>query len=394
MVGTVLVVAFFVYLALGNLHQVTNLPWGLTHFSDFYVKHKAAERIAEGQLLYRDHVRYASGVYHYPPVFLYSLGAVYRLVGARLVVGKAVLSLFTVLCAAVLFPLVEIHRDRQTARLATGLFLASPVTLVAAYAGYFDPFVAFLLLLSVYALLRGHPGVAGVVLGLGVMSKLFPALLFPLGVVYCLETDEVSLSRFVAGFLVVLAGVSVPFLVSAPEAYVHYAFLFNFERPTASLSLYYYFLPWLESTLAPTVLPAGFVAAFTYWTYRSDIGPTTVLVVGPAGLFLGFLLLNRINYPHYLIYVVPFFSAALADAYRTRLTVRGHLLWRYLVAAFAAVAIGAAVWTYPWLGGVERLGIAHYNFKASPYFWIGSGIYFLSGFGLLATLCRSIVEPE
>lgn len=115
-------------------------------------------------------------------------------------------------------------------------------------------------------------------------------------------------------------------------------------------------------------------------------------MAGPALLFLGFLLLNRINYPHYLIYVVPFFSIALADAYCSQLRVRGYLLWRPLVAAFALVLIGAAVWSVPWLWGVERVGLAEYSFKSSPYFWIGSAIYFPSVVALSIGLYAGLVE--
>lgn len=342
-IAVVLVGFFGLYLALGSLNQFPVSPLDLSQLSAFPPKHEAAARIARGQLLYRDHVRYGASVYHYPPVFLYTVGAVYHLVGVRVVAGKAVIALATVLCGAVLFVLVDDVFDRRTARVATALFLVNPVTLVAVYASYFDPFVAFFALASLAALVRGRPGAGGGFLALGVLSKPFPAVLLPLAAAYCLETEDASLPRFLLGFLLVGAAVSAPFLVLAPEGYVHYAFGFNFERPTASLSLYYYFFPWLESTLAPVVLPAGFVTAFAYGTYRSNIAPATVLVGGAAGLFLGFLLLNRINYPHYLLYVVPFFSVVLADAYRSEATVRGRVLWRHLAGAFGAVLLGALV---------------------------------------------------
>jgi len=396
-IAVVLVGFFGLYLALGSLNQFPLSPFDLSQLSAFPPKHEAAARIARGQLLYRDHVRYGASVYHYPPVFLYTVGAVYHLVGVRVVAGKAVLALATVLCGAVLFVLVDDAFDRRTARIATALFLVNPVTLVAVYASYFDPFVALFALASLAALVRGRPGASGGLLALGVLSKPFPAVLLPLAAAYCVDTEDASLPRFLLGFLGGGAAVSAPFLVLAPDAYVHYAFAFNFERPTASLSLYYYFFPGLESTLAPIVLPAGFVTAFTalaYATYRSHVAPATVLVGGAAGLFLGFLLLNRINYPHYLLYVVPFFSVVLADAYRSGTTVRGRVLWRYLAGAFGAVLLGAAVWSYPWLQGVERLGVAHFDFKASPYFWLGSGIYFLAGFVLLGALVAWVIAPR
>lgn len=389
----VLVGFFLLYLGLASLSRMTALPLGLDALSPFVVVHAAAERIAHGQLLYRDHVRYGVSVYHYPPVFLYTLGTVYRLFGVRFLLGKAVLVLSTVLSAAVIYGIVTDRYDRHRARLAAGVFLVNPVTLVAVYAGYFDLFVVFLTLLSIYVLRRGHPGSAGGLLALAVLSKPFPAILLPVATVFCVDTDDLSLPRFLGAFLGVGLLVSAPFLLLVPAKYVHYAFLFNFERPTASLSLYYYVLPWIRSTVVPVAAPAAFVVAYTYGASGPRIDTTTGLVAGPALLFLGFLLLNRINYPHYLIYVVPFFSIALADAYCSQLRVRGSLLWRPLVAAFALVLVGAAVWSVPWLWGVERVGLAEYAFKSSPYFWIGSGVYFSSAAALLIGLYAGLVEP-
>lgn len=83
----------------------------------------------------------------------------------------------------------------------------------------------------------------------------------------------------------------------------------------------------------------------------------------------------------------------LAVAYRSGATVRGRVLWRYLVAAFAAMLVGATVWSYPWFRGqgIEWLGGAHYDFTISPYFWLGSALYFLAGFALLVVLTASVL---
>lgn len=393
MLVAVLVGFFLLYLGIASLSRIPGLPLAIDGLSPFVVVHAAAERIANGQLLYRDHVRYGVSVYHYPPVFLYTLGAVYHLFGAGLLLGRAILVLSTVLSAAVLFGLVADRYDRRRAWLATGVFLVNPVTLVAVYAGYFDLFVVLLALLSIYVLHRGHPGMAGGLLALAVLSKPFPAILLPVATVFCFESDDPFLPRFLGTFLGVGLLVSAPFFLLAPVKYVYYAFLFNFERPTASLSLYYYFLPWFESTVVTVAAPAGFVAAYTYGASRPRIERATGLVAGPAVLFLGFLLLNRINYPHYLIYVVPFFAVVLADAYCSKLRVRGHLLWPPLVATFVLVLVGAAVWSVPWLRGVERVGLAEYAFKSSPYFWVGSGVYFSSAAALLIGLYAGLVEP-
>lgn len=382
------------HLGLASANQLLALPPSLEQFSAFFVKHQAAARIADGQVLYRDHVAYAGTVYHYPPVFLYVLGAAYQFAGTKFLVGRALLTLSTGLCAVVLWLIVRTGRDPETAWLATVAFLANPVLLAGAYVGYFDSFVTLFVLLAVLALLRGYATASGVLLGIGIMSKLFPVLLLPAAALYCHKTETGSLTRVVVGVAVVVVAVSLPFFAVAPEAYLTYAFLFNFDRPTASLSLYYYFLPWLEPTPATVVLPAVIVAAATYAAYRAGLSAVTILDGLPAVLFLGFMLCNRIHYPHYLIYAIPFLSIIFADTVRTGRTMRDIALWRWLGAGFGVLLIGALIWAYPWVQAIPELEGAYYDFTASPYYWLGSAVYFAAGFLLVGLSWRAISASE
>jgi len=392
--AAVLAVFLGLYVAVGSLSHA---------FPDFLDHAKAAARIADGQVLYRDHVEHIN-VYHYPPVYLYSLGGVYALVGSDLLVAKTFLALCTVLVGWTLFQLADRLGGPRLAWLATGLYLVNPVTFVGVYGGYFDAFVMLFVLLSFFLVLAGRPWLAGAAMALGFMSKPFPAIFGPLVAAYYLRgwpgdgamgdlgalLDHQGfrdLLRFgVAGLAVVLA-VSAPFLWLAPEAYVRYAFVYNFTRGAQSLGLYFYFLTPLVGTPATTILPAGFVLWVGAVLWRSDLPDGRLLVDGAAVLLLGFLLLNRINYPHYLVYLVPLFSFVVARHYEAGTEIRGTPAWAWLLGAYAVAVAGAGVWSYPWMTGAA-------GFKSDPLFWVGAATYFLAAFALLGLLGVVLDEEQ
>lgn len=343
-------------------------------FPDFQDQHKAGERIAEGQVLYRDHVSHLQ-VYHYPPVYLYTLGGVYALLGPDPLVGKAVLALTSVAVAGVLYLLTRREIGERAAVLTTGLFLLNPLTFSVTYVGYFDNFVVLLVLVAIWFALKGRDGLSGAALSLGFMSKPFPLVLLPLLAAQAYrERGSRAAASVVLSFVAVALAVSAPFLVLAPERYIQYAFLYSFERTGASLSLWYYFLPRVPDVVSVALQTglAGFIYLRVLRSGQSGFGH---LAAWTAALLLGFVLLNRINYPHYLIYVIPFLTPIFVEEWRRN----GQ--WRGLAAGFAVTLLGAAIWSYPWATGVA-------GFKTNPLSWVGAAIFFLGGFALLGAMLR------
>ncbi len=365
-----LVVVFFVFYVF-----VGSLSFG---FPDFQDHSKAAERIARGELLYRDHISYL-GVYHYPPVFLYSLALVYYLVGVNLLAAKVFLAVFNLLSGILLYLLVRDYLG-ENVFFVVFLFFVNPLTVSAVYVGYFDNFVVFFMLFSVYFLLQGRPFLAGFLLAVSFMSKLFPVLvLFVLAPFYLRLGRAGFFLRFLLAFLLGVFVISVPFLVLTPREFIYYAFFYNFERSVDSLSLYFYFLPGLVSL--SVVFQAVFLGWLSWRVYGSDPAGSgfSFLARWFLFLFLGFFVLNRINYPHYLIYVVPFFSFVLVEEYGLKKQFLGFFAWKQLALAFSLVLLGSWVWAYQWSQGVS-------DFRSSGYFWLGAVVYFLGCFYFLVVL--------
>lgn len=355
-------------------------------FPDFLHHSVAASRIAAGEVLYRDHIRYIN-VYHYPPIYLYTLGALYAITGVDMLIAKGLLAASTVSTAILLYFLCRQLLNENRAWLTTVLFLLSPLTFIGVYGGYFDPFVTVFVLASLVCILANRPLLAGVLLAVGVLSKPFPLLFGPIVAIYYWQTKKTDILRFGGSFTAVAVLISLPFLLLAPEKYIHYAFLYNFQRQAASLSLYYYFLPWLVDTVWTTLLPAGYVIFLSviYLQKRLDAGQ--LFLEGVTLLLLGFFVLNRINYPHYLLYVTPFFSATLVKHYCRQSSLLGQEVWKHLLTGFGIALLGAGIWAYPWFIGVS-------GFRSHELFWIGAGLYFTGVIYQMGVLFAVILYQE
>lgn len=347
-----------------------SLNYSLPDFQNFA---KAAERISQGKLLYRNHIRYLN-IYHYPPVFLYGLGGVFWLFSSSFFTAKAFLAVFNVLSGMIIYLLARESLNEKYSLICLLVFLLNPFTFTAVYAGYFDNFVVFFILLSIYLLSRSRPVWGGTALSAGFMSKLFPVILLPVFIANYLK-NRASLARLLLSFTATTILIASPFLFLAFSDFLHYAFLYNFERTSASMSIYYYFLPGLGDTIIPLILQ---LALLGWISHRIRLEPRSHIILYFI-LFLGFMTFNRINYPHYILYVIPFFSYILAEELQARIRVFGALAWKHLLIPFVIMHAGIIIWTYPWYQGVLE-------FKSSPLFWIGASVYYLGAFYLLAVL--------
>ncbi len=366
---TILSIFLVLYLVAGSLRF---------DFPDFQDHSKAAERIARGEVLYRDHISYLN-VYHYPPVYLYTLGAVYYVTGVNFMVAKGLLALLNVMAAALIYLIAKGAFEEKYASFCLLLFLVNPLTFSAVFVGYFDNFVVFFILLSFYLVLKNRPAPAGVALAAAFMSKPFPILV--LFVFLPFYTEKKFLKRFFIPFLLTVGSISAPFLLLAPEQFVRYAFLYNFERVPDSLSFYYYFLPGFDNHFIPLAIQAVFIALVSLSIRSSKIFDSTkrngsFLMICALLVFFGFLIANRVNYPHYLIYTVPFFSLIFVDEYISGARIAGIRTWQHLLLAFSIILLGSFVWSSPWSHGIA-------DFKSSIYSWAGATVYFLGGFYFL-----------
>jgi uncharacterized membrane protein len=120
----------------------------------------------------------------YPPVFPFLVTGFYRFAS---VVGLAAPGLFTIAVQALLaavdignlvlvYQLVRFAHGERAARFAAALYAVCPA-LVFFSSGWFDPLAVLFSLAALYALVSKRPTLAGFLIALGVLTKIYPGVL-------------------------------------------------------------------------------------------------------------------------------------------------------------------------------------------------------------------------
>jgi uncharacterized membrane protein len=226
-----------------------------------------ADKVVDGAVPYRDFdLEYPPGalapilapalvVDHDEPAFDRWFDRLMALCGAMALVGTAV-------CLAAL--------RAPPARWAgaLGLFAVSPVLLGSVVLSRFDFWPAALAVWALAALLWRRPAAGAVLLGLAIATKLWPAALLPLGIVWVARTAGArAAARWTAGVVGVVAAVFLPFVVLSPGGVWH-SLHAQLARPLQ-----------LES-LGAAVLIAVHHAAGTSLHVASDFGSQNVTGTG------------------------------------------------------------------------------------------------------------------
>ncbi|PRW62503.1 glycosyltransferase family 87 protein [Actinopolyspora mortivallis] len=234
------------------------------------------------------------------------------------------------------------------------LAATSPLVFVHAFTN-FDALATVLATTGLLAWARRRPGTAGVLLGLGAATKLYPLLLLGPILVLCLRTGRVSEgARCLVSALGAWLAVNLPIMVLFPRGWWEF-FRLNSTRPADPDSLYnalMYYTGWagfdgpLSHGEVPSVLNAvSFALLMTgclliAWLalsapVRPRLAQLCFLVVAV------FLLTNKVWSPQYSLWLVPLAVLAIPR-------------WRLLI---TWMLVDAAVWAprmYYFLGTANK----------------------------------------
>ena len=253
----------------------TGHPW------DVYVWIKSAEMFSAGFWnVYRvsEIPSFPWGFYSYPPVWLFFLTAAYLAVGGLSSgLGALVLAIKAPIIAADLLVAYWIYRlagllglGGRKRELVFAAYALNPLpAFISGVWGMFDPIAVLFSLVGLELLMRQRPTAAGLSIGMGIATKIFPALLVPLGLLWIRRTGTSAWRSgafgFVLGAASVPVAVSVPFLIADPIAY-------------------------LEKILMHTKN----VGQFTYWTLLAPLtGTVAASVVSFIVFAIAYVLLLR-----------------------------------------------------------------------------------------------------
>lgn len=301
-------------------------PLAATDVNDLYLYNSVAELIAAGRLPYHGFA------FEYPPLAALPLWLAglpgHGETGYAWAFGALMLG-----CALAL--------QRFTGGLAgpraAWLLVLLPVAIGASLRTHYDLLPAAILAGALLLFARDRPSWAFAVLGVGTVTKLYPALVVPIAVVWLLgQGRRGEAARGVAAFAAVVVAVSAPFL---GDGYVEQV-RFHLERPVQ-----------IESTPASVLFALG-DSSVTGAPVRPDRFKSNGLDGGPADavaaafavllalVLAGVVLLarRRPDVPHL---VVCSFAAVLAFVSLGKVLSPQFMIW---LAPFAAICAAWRLW--------------------------------------------------
>ena len=258
------------------------------------------------------------------------------------------------------------------------MLLAASPTVAAASLVNWDLLPVALTACALLAWSRRRPGLAGLLLGLGMAAKLYPLLLLGPLLLLCLRSNRLrafgtALLAFAAGWL----AVNLPVLVLAPQAWLDF-WAFNSDRSGDFGSLWYV-LSLAGHPVEPLNLVSGGLFALGCLAIallillaprRPRLGSVAFLVVA------AFLMTNKVYSPQYVLWLLP-------------LVVLARPRWRdWLIFTTGELLYFVAIWWH--LGGLLAPG----DGSADRLYWLAVLLRLATQGWVVAVVVRDLLRPE
>jgi glycosyl transferase family 87 len=300
-------------------------PTADTHITDVNVYRGYADALAAGR------EPYSGFAFEYPPLALVPMWLA-GLTDAGSYASYDVSFAVVMLAAALAVMMLTAALARERALTAAWIVALAPLLTGAVVRTHFDLVPVALLLGAILVLTRGRPTAGFALLGVGAMTKLFPALLVPVAAAWLIASGRGrEAARGLIAFAAVVAALSLPFL---GQGYVD-AYRYQLDRPVqieSTPASVLFALGGSEVTGGPSVPDAyksnGLVggsadavqALFTALLFAVLAlvvglvvrGPPTEdsLLIGSLAALLAFAALGKVLSPQFLIWLVPFAAIA------------------------------------------------------------------------------------
>ena len=298
--------------ALGLVLRAVLIP--ITHGQDFVVWNLASRYTLAGINVYAHHPHYPGGPYTYFPLFLYlELPFQWLALHTGLsftVLGKLPIMAGDVLAAALIAAYFRQRgrRDGLTA-LGTGLYFLNPLVLYnGAFYGRFDALCVglFLLALRFYNPRQPRSWRFPVLYAYAVAAKTYPVFILP-----WLLRERARRSRVVMALVLVLGGLSLPYLLTSPARFFSDLVLYNGHKLPGNLSwqvllLDHHYLSAHGARLLSYALLALFAAALFLFTWL-DVYTYSLVAI------LLFIVLSKVVIEQYFLWPMPFLIVAALD---------------------------------------------------------------------------------
>lgn len=260
------------------------------------------------------------------------------------------------------------------------IFALSPTLLLTGLINW-DLLAVACVALALWAWAKDRPVLTGVLIGLGIAAKLYPLFLLGGLLVICWRQRRWAAfaSATVAAALVWVV-VNAPALLTGHRAWEVF-WTFNSERGADLGSIWLVIAQAGDIEIDPHLINDVSWAFFGLWCLAVLIlglaAPTTPRLAQLGFLIVtGFLLINKVYSPQYVLWLLPL--AALA-----RPRWRDQLVWQA-----GEVLYIASVWWY--LGGFLEPGAG----EDTGFYWLSIGIRIACELYLVAIVVRDMLRPE
>jgi hypothetical protein len=337
-----------VVFALGLALRAVLVP--LTHGQDFVVWNLASRYTLAGTNIYAHHPPYPGGPYAYFPLFLY-LELPFQWLALHTgvsftVLGKLPIMAGDLLTAALLATYVRQRgrRDGLTA-LGTGLYFLNPLVLYnGAFYGRFDALCVglFLLALRFYQPHRPRSWGFALLYACAVAAKTYPIFILP----WLLVRERARRGRIVLALVLVLGGLSLPYLLAGPLPFFRDIALYNGNKLPGNLSWQIILLHYLSPQVV-LLLSYVLLALFVYTLFlltRLDLDTYCLVTL------LLFLVLSKVVIEQYLLWPLPFLILGAIDR-------RSWAAWVLLV-LLSVTGMLINPYIHPWTQQVPAANVA------------------------------------
>ena len=283
-----------------------------------------------------------------------------------------------VLLGALLLVAVWAQVKTPTGRPWDAMMVAAAPTVAVASLVNWDLLAVALTATGMLAWSRRRPGLAGVLLGLGMAAKLYPVFLLGPLLVLCLRSARMrAFGVLLVGFVVSWLVVNLPVLVLAPDAWLSF-WTFNADRTGDFGSIWYVFslagheVPHLNEVSGGLFALACVLIALLVLLAprRPRFGAVAFLVVA------AFLMTNKVYSPQYVLWLLPFVVLA-----RPR--------WRdWWVFTAGEIVYFVAIWWH--LGGELGPG----DGGADRVYWFAVVLRLATQGWVVALVVRDALRPE
>ncbi len=314
---------------------------------DWMVEWNASLRIVQGTPLYAQEQSTLNGRTLGPPmhfpVFFYVLAAVVFVSGSNPYWGRVFLWLCTLILALTI-SFASGAKNKDDHLLIWLIVLLSPHLFGIEYLGQFDQFTSIFMVIGIHLALQDRHWrfLGGVSLGLGTMTKLFPAIGFGVVTAALLKDKKLNeAAQICAGFVTTVALIFGICWAEFGDKFLDMTVFWQMERLPISSSLWYY---WQISCISARqhfwLQLVIMLLTYLIIVKRLSLEKPATIYLGTSAIIVVQLLIQRIVYPHYFFWVF----AAAAPAFlclKREYGIRSVFVW--LGIAFCS-AIGGFMW--------------------------------------------------